>query len=344
MKPLVMAPLSLSAEIEHWPLVTPFHITGHVWEVLDVLVVTLRMGEWSGRGEAAGVYYKNDQPSRMLEQIESICPRIELGLSRESLQPMLPAGGARNALDCALWDLESRATGRAVWELAGLSAPRSLISTFTCGAETPEVMAATARRYRHARAIKLKLTGDAIDEDRIKAVREARPDVWLGVDANQGFTRKFLEHLMPTLLRTKVQLIEQPFPVGQESLLDGLGSPIPIAADETAQSLLDVPQLAGRFQAINIKLDKCGGLTAGLEMAEAARELGLTTMVGNMLGTSLAMSPAFVLGQLCEVVDLDGPTFLKNDRSIRVRYDDGLITCSDKLWGGCPQKDSSLIT
>jgi L-alanine-DL-glutamate epimerase-like enolase superfamily enzyme len=229
--------------------------------------------------------------------------------------------------------LEAKLGGRAAWQLAGLEKPRPLLTTFTCGAEAPETMAATARAYANARAIKVKLTGEPIDAERVRAVREAKAGAWLGVDANQGFTRASLLKLMPVLQEARVALIEQPFPIGQESLLDGLQSPIPIAADESVQTLADVPGLAGRVQVINIKLDKCGGLTEGLAMARRARELGLDCMVGNMLGTSLAMAPAFLVGQLCKIVDLDGPVFLKADRAIAVEYTDGTIRCPQALWG-----------
>jgi L-alanine-DL-glutamate epimerase-like enolase superfamily enzyme len=194
-------------------------------------------------------------------------------------------------------------------------------------------MAAGARHYRDAKAIKLKLTGEPQDANRVSAVRDARPDVWLGVDANQGFTRPFLETLIPVLVAANVALIEQPYPVGQESLLDGFASPIPIAADESAQCFADLASLVGRFQTVNIKLDKCGGLTEGLAMAREAARLGLEVMVGNMLGTSLAMAPSFLLGQLCSVVDLDGPIFLAEDRTPAVCYRDGMIECPEVLWG-----------
>jgi L-alanine-DL-glutamate epimerase-like enolase superfamily enzyme len=323
----------LRADIEQWPLRTPFRITGYSWECLDVLVVSLEKDGHAGRGEAAGVYYRKDKPAAMLQQIEALRTTIETGVSRESVQKLLPPGGARNALDCALWDLEAKLGGRAAWQLAGLEKPRPLLTTFTCGAEAPETMAATARAYANARAIKVKLTGEPIDAERVRAVREAKAGAWLGVDANQGFTRASLLKLMPVLQEARVALIEQPFPIGQESLLDGLQSPIPIAADESVQTLADVPGLAGRVQVINIKLDKCGGLTEGLAMARRARELGLDCMVGNMLGTSLAMAPAFLVGQLCKIVDLDGPVFLKADRAIAVEYTDGTIRCPQALWG-----------
>jgi len=325
--------LTLRATVEKWPLITPFRITGHTWHSLDAVVVSLEKGGHVGRGEGEGVYYRQDTPDLAFKMIESLASRIETGISRESLQTLLPPGGARNALDCALWDLEAKLTGRPVWQMAGLEKPKPLLTTITCGAETPETMAATALGYTQARAIKLKLTGASVDAERVRAVRQARPDVWLGVDANQGFTRTSLEQLMPALVSAKVALIEQPFPTGQDAWLDGVRSPIPIAADESVQGLADISGLLGRYQVVNIKLDKCGGLTEALAMARAARELGLEAMVGGMLGTSLAMAPAFLVGQLCHVVDLDGPIPLKSDRAITVDYTGGFIRCPEMLWG-----------
>jgi len=326
-------PLELSIRIQPWALLTPFRITGHTWEAVDLLSLSLAAGEHVGRSEAAGVYYKGDTVASMERTIVSLGDRIEQGLSRVELQTLLPSGGARNALDCALWDLEAKLTGRPAWQIAGLPEPRPLLTTFTCGADEPARMAAAARAHTGARAIKLKLTGEPIDAERVRAVRDAMAHAWLGVDANQGFTRRSLEKLMPTLQDAKVALIEQPFPVGQEAQLEGFASPIPIAADESVQGLSDIPRLAGRFNVVNIKLDKCGGLTEALAMVEAARAHGLDTMVGNMMGTSLGMAPAFLVGQLCKVVDLDGPVFLQSDRDNGVDYTDGRITCPAALWG-----------
>jgi len=182
----------------------------------------------------------------------------------------------------------------------------------------------------------------SIDADRVEAVREACPTAWLGVDANQGFTRGSLERLLAVLVQSRVELIEQPFPIGQEALLEGFRSPIPIAADESLQSVADVPALAGRFKVLNIKLDKCGGLTGALAIVTAAREHGLGTMVGNMLGTSLAMAPAFIVGQLCSVTDLDGPVFLNADRDQRIEYRDGFVDCPEGVWGASPTCGSLL--
>ena len=325
--------MKLHATIEKWPLVAPFRITGYTWENIEVLLVTLEREGKVGRGEASGVYYRNDTTASMLRQIESIRGAIEAGTDRLAAQKLLPPGGARNALDAALWDLEAKLSGTPAWKTAGLETPKPLLTTMTCGADEPAKMAAAARNYRNARAIKLKLTGEPSDAERVRAVREARGDVWLGVDANQGFTRASLEKLMPTLLDTRVELVEQPFPLGQQALLDGFESPIPVAADESVQSLADVPSLVGRFEVMNIKLDKCGGLTEALAMARAAREHGLELMVGNMMGTSLAMAPAYLIGQLCEVVDLDGPLFIRSDRSPAVDYAGGLIQVPEELWG-----------
>lgn len=323
----------MTVAIEHWPLDVPFQITGYTFTSLEVLVVSVSDGVYVGRGEAAGVYYLNDRPAGMIGQVEAVRAAIEAGADRQALRRLLPPGGARNAVDCALWDLEAKQRQRAVWEMVGFEAPRSLLTTYTIGAGPAATMAERALFFADARAIKLKLTGDPADAERVLAVRAARPDVWLGVDANQGFTPGSLADLLPVLLRAEVKLLEQPFRLDQDALLDGLSSPIPIAADESVQGLGDIARLAGRVQVINIKLDKCGGLTEGLAMAAEAKRLGLQVMVGNMLGTGLAMAPAFVLGQLCDVVDLDGPLLLSADRMPGAAYADGRLTCPSELWG-----------
>jgi L-alanine-DL-glutamate epimerase-like enolase superfamily enzyme len=295
--------------------------------------VTLDDGEHQGRGEAQGVYYHAETPESMAAQVEVVRGAVEAGIDRAGLQALLPAGGARNALDCALWELESRRTGKPVWMLAGLDAPRPLLSTWTIGGDAPDVMARDAVGYAEARSLKLKLIGDGADAERVRAVRMVRPDAWIGVDANQGLDRAMLEQLLPTLVEAGVSLIEQPVPVGADATLEGLNSPIPIAADESALTLADLPTLRGRYDVINIKLDKCGGLTEGLAIARAARDQGLQVMVGNMVGTSLAMAPSFVVGQLCDIVDLDGPLLLARDRHRTVVYADGRIDCPGGVWG-----------
>ena len=319
---------------ERLRLKAPFRISGYVFEAFEVLVVTLEEGGHKGRGEAAGAYYLGESAESMAATIEAHRPAIEAGMSREELQALLPPGGARNALDCALWELEAARAGRPAWQLAGLEPPRPLVTTFTLSADDPDAVERGARRYATAQAIKLKLSGDFdLDRARVEAVRRARPDVWLGVDANQGYRRDGLEALVDLLVAHRVALLEQPLARGAEADLEGLGSPVPTAADESVLSLADVDGLVGRFDVVNIKLDKCGGLTEGLAIARQARKLGLDVMVGNMMGTSLSMAPSFVLGQLCDIVDLDGPTFLARDRAPGVEYRGGMIHCPAEIWG-----------
>ena len=326
--------VKLHAAIEKRTLKSPFHITGYTFTGFDALVVTLHDGGCIGRGEAQGVYYKHDNPPEMLEQVEALRDRIERGITRRELLDCLPPGGARHALDAALWDLEAKRKGVPVWQLAGIDPPRPLTTTHTIGAAEPVTMAAHARAFAEARALKLKLTDDGHNAERVRAVRAARPDVWMMVDANQGFTRESLARVLPALQECRVELVEQPFPVGKEGWLDDLECPIHIAADESVQDHTDLARLAGRVDTINIKLDKCGGLTEALAMASQARAMGFDLMVGNMSGSSLAMAPAFVLGQLCAVVDLDGPLYLRCDCSPAARYEHGMIWCPDELWGG----------
>ncbi len=329
-----MPRLALDVASETLRLAKPFRISGHVFKTSDAIVATLSDGEHRGRGEGAGVYYLGDDVPAMLAAIERVRPAIEAGLSREELRSILPPGGARNAIDCALWELEAQRTGRPVWQVAGQEAPRALRTTLTLGADTPEVMAQGARDYADARSIKVKLTGELdLDSARVRAIRAARPDVWLGVDGNQGFALADLPTLIEALVEADVSLLEQPLARGRESDLDGFASPIPIAGDESILSLGDLAGAVGRFDVVNIKLDKCGGLTEGLMMAKEAERLGLGVMVGNMVGTSLAMAPAFVLGQHCQIVDLDGPTFLVEDRMPGVTYRDGDVWAGPEVWG-----------
>ena len=326
--------VQLGLRNEDLRLSAPFRISGHVFEVSPVTVVTLTRGDACGRGEAAGVYYTDDTPAKILQTLEHLRDVLEDGVSRQQLRNALPSGGARNAVDCAMWELEARMAGVPAWQLAGLEKPRPLLTTFTVGADEPAVMAQRARAYTHARAIKLKLTGEVeLDIERLCAVRRARPEAWIGVDANQGYVPATLSRLLPALVDEGVSLLEQPCRRNHESELDGVDRTVPIAADESILDLDELEQRAHRFDVINIKLDKCGGLTEGLMMARRARELGKRVMVGNMVGTSLAMAPAFLLGQLCDIVDLDGPLFLLRDRTPGVVYADGHVDCPDTVWG-----------
>jgi L-alanine-DL-glutamate epimerase-like enolase superfamily enzyme len=325
---------TLEASVEHWPLLSPFVIANYIATEASVVKVTISDGLHFGHGEAAGVFYRGESTQTLLAQIEAVRTNIEASITHDALRALLPAGGARNAIDCALWDLQANRARRPVWEMAGLSAPpRPLLTTFTLSADTPERMAQAAIGYTSAKALKLKLLGDGEDAARVATVRAARPDAWVSVDANQSLRPDTLAALLPTLVESHVELIEQPFPVGQDSQLDAIRSPIPLAADESAQSLADLDSLIGHYQTVNIKLDKCGGLSEALLMAQRARQLGLVVMVGNMGGTSLAMLPAMLVGQFCNVVDLDGPLFLKRDREPSVVYENGQIVAPVGLWG-----------
>lgn len=328
--------VDMTVAVELFPLEEPFVITGYVMHNAPAVTVRLVDGQRIGRGEAAGVYYFNESADKMQAAIEALRPTIEAGIGRDELGKLLPAGGARNALDCALWELEARRAGSSVSKLAGLEqAPKPLLTTYTLGAALPEAMAMRAKlRFAGARALKLKLTGELdLDLARVAAVRAARPDCWIGVDANQGYRPADLDVLIRGLVEHDVRLLEQPLPRGMEAEMAGLVSPIPVAADESVQTFSDIAGLKGLFDVINIKLDKSGGLTEALAMVRESRALGFEVMVGNMLGSSLAMAPAYIVGQFCDYVDLDGPLGFLEDVKPSVRYVDGFISCGDQVWG-----------
>lgn len=327
--------LTLDLRVERFPYHQPFRISGHVFTETALLVAEISDGTHTGRGEGAGVYYLGDDIDHMVAEAERVRAEIEGGATREALQRLLPPGGARNALDCAFWDLEAKQAGRPAWALAGLDAPKPLRSTMTLGADRPEVMAKAALAFDPATPVKVKLTGDVADDiARVGAIRAARPDAWIGVDANQGYTIETLPELLPVLVANGVAVLEQPLRRGREADLDGFARPLPFAADESAVTLSDTASLVGRFDVVNIKLDKCGGLTEGLAIAHEARRLGLEVMVGNMMGSSLSMAPSYLVGQLCDIVDLDGPIFLARDREPGVIYRGGMIDCPEAIWGG----------
>lgn len=326
---------TLTLREERFAYREPFRIAGHLFTETHVLVAEVTEGDHAGLGEGAGVYYLGDDLAHMREAAEGARSAVEAGADRAELQSLLPPGGARSALDCALWDLEARQTGVAVWRRAGLDGFGPLATTMTIGADTPEAMAfAASSRFGNWPMLKLKLTGDApLDVERIRAVRAARPDAWIGVDANQGYMAANLAPLVEVLLETGMELLEQPLARGAEADLDGADRPLPFAADESVCTLAEVERARDHFDVVNIKLDKCGGLTEALAIAQRCRELGLQVMVGNMMGSSLSMAPSMVVGQLCDIVDLDGPTFLAADRADGVKYSDGRIDAGCLAWG-----------
>jgi L-alanine-DL-glutamate epimerase-like enolase superfamily enzyme len=323
----------VSARIEHWRMHAPFQITGHVFKALDCVVIDIADGDRIGRGEAAGVYYLKDTAELVLDQIEAIIPELERGLDRAALQHLLPAGGARNAVDCALWDLECKLAEQSIWQKTKLNA-RPLTTTQTIGVlPSPKDSADAAAALANHKLLKLKLDHDR-PIDRVRAVRAARPDARLIVDANQGFSLPLLQECLPEFAKCRVELVEQPLPRGEDSDLEGLPREVPLCADESCLHRGELEQAARRYDFINIKLDKAGGLTESLLLADDILARGLDIMVGNMLGTSLAMAPAFVVALKGRIADLDGSIALKSDRIDGMVYDHGSLSpFSSRLWG-----------
>lgn len=317
-----------------WPLKAPFRITGRVFENGDAIVVELSEDGLVGRGEALGVYYLGENGDRMLAEVEAARREIERGISRRDLQEFLPPGGARNAVDCALWDLEAARAGKSVFDLAGI-APKRVRTVFTIGiAETPAAMAAKAAQARDYPVLKIKLDSETPVE-RVAAIRNVRPDAALVVDANQGFSYGLLKDVIAPFSEFGVAMIEQPLPRGDDDALTGLKSPIPICADESCLHRGELAAALTRYDMINIKLDKTGGLTEALLLAREARAAGKRLMVGNMIGTSLSMAPALVIAPLCEFVDLDGPLALKSDYARGLTYDGASVSPPQPgFWGG----------
>ncbi|HLF31148.1 MAG TPA: N-acetyl-D-Glu racemase DgcA [Xanthomonadales bacterium] len=321
----------VSFSTESWEMKVPFRITGHTFSRAQLLHAIITEDGVSGQGEAAGVYYLGETGESVLAQAESVRRELEQGANREQLRELLPAGGARNAIDCALWDLEAKRKGKSIWDLTGIQ-PGNTISINTVGIGTPAEMAATARSLDTSK-IKVKLDGE-LPLERISAVCAARPDAEIVVDVNQGWTFEQLVELAPKLKELGVAMIEQPLPRGGDKALEGYDSPIPLCADESCLDTSELEQASRRYQMINIKLDKTGGLTEALELAVLAQAKGIELMVGNMLGTSLAMAPGYVIAQLCRFADLDGALFLKQDRPNSMTYTRGVLSApSTELWG-----------
>jgi L-alanine-DL-glutamate epimerase-like enolase superfamily enzyme len=328
--------MKVSVAIDRWPLNAPFATSRERITHIETVTVTLDDGRHRGRGEALGVDYLGETPAELAEQVREVAADIEgnpdPGLDRITLQERLPPGGARNALDCALWDLECRRSGRRAWERAGIVA-RPVTTAYTLSLDDPAAMAREAQAHGAYRLLKLKLDRNDAAE-RLSAVRAARPDARLVVDANGGWDLAQLSSIADTLVSCGVELLEQPLPRGVDQALAGLDFPVPMGADESCQGLAELEAVANRYDVVNIKLDKCGGLTEALAMIERARALNLDLMVGNMLGSSLAMAPAFLVAQACRWVDLDGPLWQRKDRDHPIRYDgDRMHPPDPALWG-----------
>jgi L-alanine-DL-glutamate epimerase-like enolase superfamily enzyme len=324
---------TLAAQIEHWPIAGHFTISrGAKTEAVTVLAEVSRDG-LIGRGECVPYPRYGETPEATLAAMLSMQEPLGRGLDREALQSAMPAGAARNALDCALLDLEAKATGQRVWSLLGRPAPQACITAYTISLASPEVMASATAKAAHRPLLKIKLGGDG-DGARITAVRKAAPESELIVDANEAWTSDNLEQNLAVCAEMGVTLVEQPLPAGRDQALASIRRPLAVCADESVHDRASLEGLRERYDAVNIKLDKTGGCTEALAMADAAHTLGFEIMIGCMVATSLAMAPAMLLTQAARYVDLDGPLLLAHDREGGLRYEGSLVYPPDAaLWG-----------
>ncbi|MGA7994657.1 MAG: N-acetyl-D-Glu racemase DgcA [Bradyrhizobium sp.] len=326
-------PSMLSARIERWPIAGSFTISrGAKTEAVTVVAEVGRSGH-IGRGECVPYPRYGETPEATLAALEAMREPLSRGLDRQALQAAMPPGAARNALDCALLDLEAKTSGKRVWDLLGRPAPKACITAYTISLATPEVMAAATAKAAHRPLLKIKLGGDG-DGARIAAVRKAAPDSELIIDANEAWTPDNLAQNLKDCAEAGVTLVEQPLPAGRDEALRHIRRPIAVCADESVHDRASLSGLRERYDAVNIKLDKTGGLTEALAMADAARALGFEIMVGCMVATSLAMAPAMLLTSQARFVDLDGPLLLARDRDAGLRYDGSLVYPPEAaLWG-----------
>ncbi len=295
----------------------------------DVLRVVVERDGVRGQGECVPYARYGESLASVRAQVEG----LDVGVTRAALQGLLPAGAARNAVDCALWDWEAKQAGKRVWDLAGVPAPTPVITAFTLSLDTPANMEAAARRHAHRPLLKIKL-GTPDDMARLEAVRRGAPDATIIVDANEGWTAAVYADLAPHLLRLGVAMVEQPLPAGADDMLAEIARPLPVCADESCHDRNSLPKLRGKYDMVNVKLDKTGGLTEALALRDAARAEGWKVMVGCMVGTSLAMAPAVLVAQGANVVDLDGPLLLAEDRVPPLHYDAlGAHAPLPALWG-----------
>ncbi len=323
----------LRLQKESWPLAGRFAISRGSRTVSEVVLVEIEQDGRIGRGECSPYPRYGESVDGVMAAIEALRGNIESGLGREALQRLLPAGAARNAIDCALWDLEAKLSGKPVWELAGLARPKPIVTAYTLSLDTAENMGAAARANAARPLLKLKLAGPA-DLDRVRSVRENAPNARLIVDANEAWTPELFADLAAKVKGLGVELIEQPFPQSADAALAGLARPVTTCADESCHDRASLAHIAGRYDAINIKLDKTGGLTEALALKEAARAAGYRLMVGCMLGTSLAMAPALLVAQDAAFVDLDSPLLLARDRAPGLVYTGSQVAPAEStLWG-----------
>jgi L-Ala-D/L-Glu epimerase / N-acetyl-D-glutamate racemase len=327
-----MTALLIEAREEIWPLKEVFRISRGSRTEAQVVFVTVSDGEHTGRGECVPIKRYDQSVQSVIAQIDSI--RRENNLDRQHLQKLLPPGATRNALDCALWDLQAKISGKRVWELANIPVVPEVVTTLTISLDTYAKMAAAARANATAPILKLKLGGDDLDLARVEAVRQAAPAARLLIDANESWSVEHYEKIIPALKKLGIELIEQPFPADADEALESLDHPIPVCADESCHTIADLPRLTNRYETINVKLDKTGGLTEALHLCECARESGFKVLIGCMVCTSLGIAPARLLAAFAEWIDLDGPLLLARDREHGLAYENGRIGLpSRQLWG-----------
>ena len=321
--------MTISVTHDRFKLAQVFTISRGSRSEINVLTVRVTRGGATGWGEC--VPYA--RYGETLENVTALITALPDGIGRDALQDLMPAGAARNAVDCALWDLEAKQTGRRVWQLAGLSVPGPELTAYTLSLDTPEKMRAEAAKHAHRPLLKIKL-GTADDMPRLQAVRAGAPDTKIIVDANEGWSAEVYTDLAPHLLQLGVALVEQPVPAGDDDALLGMARPVPVCADESCHDRASLPQLRGKYDMVNIKLDKTGGLTEALELRQMALAEGYGVMMGCMMGSSLAMAPATLVAQGAAVTDLDAPLLLSEDRDQVLGYDSrGVYPPEAALWG-----------
>lgn len=321
--------LRLTARSERWPLSRPFRIARGVKTAADVVLVEASDGVRVGYGEAVPYARYGESVDSVLAQIATVADH---GLTRAALQSAMPAGAARNAIDCALWDLEAQQTGRSVAALTGLNEPDSVVTAVTVSLDTPEAMAAAAAEIAASPLIKVKVDANA-PLDAVAAVRRAAPRARLIVDPNESWSVELLAELLPHLANLRVDLVEQPVPADQDEPLERLTPAVPLCADESAHTSADLAHVARRYQAVNVKLDKTGGFTEAVKMRAEIQRLGLTLMVGCMVSTSLGVAPALLLATQASFVDLDGPWWLAKDRENGMIFEQGRMRATRGGWG-----------
>lgn len=325
--------VELAVRHESWPIAGTFTISRGSKTSAEVVVVELHDGTHRGKGECVPYARYGESIESVITELEKLKGAIREGATRGHVQDLVKPGAARNALDCAFWDLQAKQSGKRAWDLAGLLAPQPIVTAYTISLDTPDKMGAQAKANAHRPLMKLKLTGEG-DLERVAAVRENAPSARLIVDANEGWTVDMVEPFSDKLKEFGVEMIEQPLPADQDAPLAGVAHPIPLCADESAHACADFHDLVGKYDMVNIKLDKTGGLTEALKLRRMALDAGMQVMVGCMVGTSLAMAPAMLVAEGATVVDLDGPLLLAKDRTPGIAFDGStMMPAEPALWG-----------